>query len=166
LSISDAWADDATTDAGNPVKTLVRWPAISTRHDFLGDGYCITAIKPWDGKAAKDPAVKSLINDGVAQLDQDAERPPQGALCRRYHGKMRSRRLLQRTEQERLLPEDRGDLVVSLTTRRGLAEVRLRGLLRRTWRLHQARLRRHRLAAEGLGSERSGRNHNGKIRSE
>ncbi len=29
--------------------------------------------KPWDGKAAKDPAVKSLLEDGVRRLDQDAK---------------------------------------------------------------------------------------------
>src|SRR6185503_393175 len=41
-------------------------------HDFLGDSYYITAIKPWDGKAAKDPAIKSLIADGVTLLDKSA----------------------------------------------------------------------------------------------
>src|SRR5207237_383345 len=41
-----------------------------------------------------------------------------------------------------------------LQPERSLAEVRLRGLLRRTRRLHQARLRRHRLAPEGLKRHR------------
>ena len=54
---------------------------------LLGDSYYITAIKPWDGKAAKDPAVKALISDGVARLDQNAQRSPQGALRRRCRGK-------------------------------------------------------------------------------
>ncbi len=54
------------------MKTLVKMARDIYPHDFLGDSYYITAVKPWDDKAAKDPAVKSLINDGVARLDQEA----------------------------------------------------------------------------------------------
>src|SRR6202521_5696171 len=72
IGIEDAWADDATTLAPATLKTLVKVARDIYPHDFLGDSYYITAIKPWDGKAAKDPAVKSLINDSVARLDQEA----------------------------------------------------------------------------------------------
>src|ERR1700754_436573 len=72
LSVSDAWADDATTLTPATLKTLVKVARDIYPHDFLGDSYYITAVKPWDGKAAKDPAVKSLIADGVTRLDQDA----------------------------------------------------------------------------------------------
>ena len=48
------------------LKTLVKIARDIYPHDFLVDSYYITAIKPWDDKAAKDPATKSLINDGVA----------------------------------------------------------------------------------------------------
>src|SRR6478736_2580691 len=72
LGISDAWADDATTLAPATLKTLVKVGRDIYPHDFLGDGYYITAIKPWDGKAAKDPATRVLIADGVAQLDKAA----------------------------------------------------------------------------------------------
>ena len=72
LSVSDAWADDATTLTPATLKTLVKVARDIYPHDFLGDSYYIAAIKPWDGKAAKDPATKSLINDGVARLDQEA----------------------------------------------------------------------------------------------
>src|SRR6478752_8216034 len=72
LSVSDAWAGDATTLTPATLKTLVKVARDIYPHDFLGDSYYITAIKPWDGKAAKDPSVKSLINDGVSRLDQQA----------------------------------------------------------------------------------------------
>src|SRR6184192_2136624 len=72
LTISDAWADDATTLTPTTLKTLVKLARDIYPHDFLGDSYYIAAIKPWDGKAAKDPAVKSLINDSVSRLDADA----------------------------------------------------------------------------------------------
>src|SRR6478736_9151571 len=72
LGISDAWAEDATTLTPATLKTLVKVARDIYPHDFLGDSYYITAVKPWDAKAAKDPAVKSLINDAVSRLDAEA----------------------------------------------------------------------------------------------
>src|SRR5262245_10578433 len=72
MGIEDAWAEDATTLTPATRKTLVKIARDIYPHDFLGDSYYITAVKPWDAKAAKDPAVKAMINDGVSRLDQDA----------------------------------------------------------------------------------------------
>src|SRR3981189_3905884 len=73
IGIEDAWAADATTLAPATLKTLVKVARDIYPHDFLVDSYYITAIKPWDGKAAKDPAVKAMIENGVQRLDQDAK---------------------------------------------------------------------------------------------
>src|SRR6202048_3466643 len=73
IGIEDAWATDATTLAPATLKTLVKAARDIYPHDFLADSYYITAIKPWDAKAAKDPAVKALLEDGVRGLDQDAQ---------------------------------------------------------------------------------------------
>src|ERR1700727_1712587 len=73
LGIEDAWAADATTLTPATLKTLVKVARDIYPHDFLVDSYYITAIKPWDGKAAKDPAVKAMIENGVQRLDQDAK---------------------------------------------------------------------------------------------
>src|SRR6476620_9560460 len=72
LGVSDAWAEDATTLTPTTLKTLVKVARDIYPHDFLVDSYYITAIKPWDAKAAKDPGVKALLEDGVRRLDQDA----------------------------------------------------------------------------------------------
>src|SRR5215468_15946 len=72
LGVSDAWAEDATTLTPATLKTLVKVARDIYPHDFLGDSYYITAVKPFDGKAAKDPAVKAMISDGVTQLDKAA----------------------------------------------------------------------------------------------
>src|ERR1700750_658626 len=72
LGIADAWADDATTLTAATLKTLVKVARDIFPHDSLADSYYITAVKPWDGKAAKDAAVKTMIVEGVARLDQDA----------------------------------------------------------------------------------------------
>src|ERR1700687_1591127 len=73
IGIADAWAADATTLAPPTLKTLVKVARDIYPHDFLVDSYYITAIKPWDTKAAKDPAIKLLLEDGVRRLDQDAQ---------------------------------------------------------------------------------------------
>jgi hypothetical protein len=73
LGIEDAWAADATTLTPATLKTLVKVARDIYPHDMLVDSYYITAVKPWDGKAAKDPAVKALLEDGVRRLDQDAK---------------------------------------------------------------------------------------------
>src|SRR6266478_7901825 len=70
IGIEDAWAADATTLAPATLKTLVKVARDIYPHDFLVDSYYITAIKPWDAKAAKDPATKALLEDGVRRLDQ------------------------------------------------------------------------------------------------
>src|SRR5712672_1056701 len=72
LGLSDAWADDATALTPATLKTLVKVARDIYPHDFLVDSYYITAIMPWDAKAAKDPAIKALVEDGVRRLDQDA----------------------------------------------------------------------------------------------
>ena len=119
-------------------------------HDMLVDSYYITAIKPWDGKAAKDPAVKAMLEDGVRRLDQDAQDRHKLAYAQVPWEADRVV-LLQGIEQTDFFKT--GSLRsrrLALQPGRAVAEVRLRGLLRRAWRLHQARFQRHRLAAEGL----------------
>src|ERR1700737_3874424 len=76
IGIEDAWAADATTLAPATLKTLVKVARDIYPHDFLVDSYYITAIKPWDAKAAKDPAVKTLLEDGARRLYRDAKNGP------------------------------------------------------------------------------------------
>lgn len=65
FSIEDTWAADATALQPASMKTLVKVARDIYPHDMLVDSYYVTAIKPWDGKAAKDAAVKTMIEDGV-----------------------------------------------------------------------------------------------------
>ena len=113
LGIEDAWAADATTLTPATLKTLVKVARDIYPHDFLVDSYYITAIKPWDGKAAKDPAIKAMLEDGVKRLDQDAK----------DHHKLGYAEvpweadrvvLLQAVEQTEFFKKIRSDLVVSL----------------------------------------------------
>ena len=113
LAIEDAWADEATALAPSTLKTLVKVARDIYPHDFLVDSYYITAIKPWDGKAAKDPAVKTLLEDGVRRLDQDA-RDRHNAAYAQVPWEADRVVLLQGIEQTDFFKKLRSDLVVSL----------------------------------------------------
>jgi hypothetical protein len=113
IGIEDAWAADATTLTPATLKTLVKVARDIYPHDFLVDSYYITAIKPWDGKAAKDPAVKAMIEDGVRRLDQDAKDRHKAAYAQ-IPWEVDRIALLQGIEQTDFFKNVRSDLVVSL----------------------------------------------------
>jgi hypothetical protein len=113
LSIEDAWAEESTALAPSTMKTLVKVARDIYPHDFLGDIYYINAIKPWDGKAAKDPAVKTLLEEGVRRLDQDAQGRHNVAYINVPWEADRIV-LLQGIEQSDFFKKIRSDLVVSL----------------------------------------------------
>jgi hypothetical protein len=113
LGITDAWADEASTLPPATLKTLLRMARDIYPHDFLGDSYYISAVKPWDDKAAKDPAVKALISDGVARLDQEANDRHKMPYVQLAWENDRVA-LLHKIEQSAFFQKIRGDLVVSL----------------------------------------------------
>jgi hypothetical protein len=113
LGITDAWADDATTLTPATLKTLVKVARDIYPHDFLADSYYITAVKPWDGKAAKDAAVKTMITEGVARLDADA-RDRHKVPYAEVPWEVDRVALLQRIEATEFFTKMRGDLIVSL----------------------------------------------------
>src|SRR3974390_3904036 len=78
IGFTDAWADDAAALTPATLKTLVKIARDIYPHDFLGDSYYSIAIKAWDAKAAKDPAVKAMITEGVARPDTNARGRPKG----------------------------------------------------------------------------------------
>lgn len=119
LTLQDAWAADATALTPATLKTLVKVARDIYPHDFLADSYYITAIKPWDDKAAKDPATKSLINEGVGRLDQDAMDRHKAPYAQVQWEADRVT-LLQRIEQTAFFQKIRGDLVVSLYNQKEL----------------------------------------------
>ena len=113
IAIEDAWATEATTLTPATLKTLVKVARDIYPHDFLVDSYYITAIKPWDAKAAKDPAVKALLEDGVQRLNQDAQDRHKMAYVQVPWEADRIV-LLQGIEQTDFFKKVRSDLVVSL----------------------------------------------------
>ncbi|WP_458148774.1 gluconate 2-dehydrogenase subunit 3 family protein [Bradyrhizobium sp. UFLA05-109] len=113
VNIENAWADDSSALEPATMKTLLKVARDIYPHDVLGDSYYITAIKPWDGKAAKDPTVKTLISDGIARLDQnsrDRHKLPYAEVPWEADRVV----LLKEIEQSDFFQKVRGDLIVSL----------------------------------------------------
>jgi hypothetical protein len=113
VGIENAWADDASALTPATLKTLLKVARDIYPHDVLGDSYYITAIKPWDGKAAKDPAIKALISGGITGLDQNARdrhKVPYAEVPWEADRVV----LLKEIEQSDFFQKVRGDLIVSL----------------------------------------------------
>ena len=119
LSIGDAWADDTTALSPATMKTLVKVARDIYPHDMLVDSYYITAVKPWDAKAATDAAVKTMIEGGIARLDQDA-RDQHKLPYADVAWEADRVKLLQGIEQTEFFQKVRGDLIVSLYNQKKL----------------------------------------------
>jgi hypothetical protein len=119
LGISEAWAEDATALSPATLKTLVKVARDIYPHDILVDSYYITAVKPWDGKAAKDATVKAMIEGGVSRLDQ-AARERHKVPYAEVGWESDRVALLQGIEQSDFFQKVRGDLVVSLYNQKEL----------------------------------------------
>lgn len=113
LGIEDAWASDAKALSPATLKTMLKVARDIYPHDSLVDSYYITAVTPWDDKAAKDPAVKSMLEDGVRRLDQDAKDRHKVPYAQVQWEEDRVA-LLRGIEQTDFFKRMRGDLVVSL----------------------------------------------------
>lgn len=71
LRAADAWAEGGALKP-ETLKTLMKVARDIYPHDSISDLYYITAVKPWNDKATADPAVKALIEGGIAELDAAA----------------------------------------------------------------------------------------------
>lgn len=113
LSIDGAWAEAATALKPDTMKALARMARDIYPHDHLADHYYIAAVTPWDAKAAADPKVKALIEDGIARLDEDARarhKSPYAAVAWEEERVV----LLRGVEHTEFFGKVRGDLIVSL----------------------------------------------------
>ncbi len=112
ISPTAAWAQDAKNLPPATLATLVKVARDIFPHDHIGDVFYIRAITPWDAKAA-DPAVKAMLVEGVARLDQDAQ-DAHGVAYVVVPWEEQRVVILQANEHTVFFTKLRGDLVVSL----------------------------------------------------
>ncbi|MGI9383191.1 MAG: gluconate 2-dehydrogenase subunit 3 family protein [Methyloligellaceae bacterium] len=68
-----AWAMKVKTLKPETMRTLIQMARDIYPHDRLADKYYAKAVKSYDVVAAKEPALKALIEDGVNTLDSLAK---------------------------------------------------------------------------------------------
>ncbi len=112
LSATAAWAQDAKNLPPATMATLARAARDIFPHDHIGDVFYVRAVTPWDAKAA-DPAIKAMLADGVARLDQDAH-DAHGVAYIAVPWEEQRVALLRASEHTAFFGKLRGDLVVSL----------------------------------------------------
>ena len=113
ISATAAWAADAKALAPHQMATMVKAARDIYPHDHIGDIFYVRAITPWDAKAAKDPAVQTLVAEGVARLDADAQER-QGCPYLNVAWENDRVALLRGIEHTKFFRTLRADLVVSL----------------------------------------------------
>jgi len=74
LGLKDAHAQNFPALGGHHGVTLVKMARDIFPHDKLPDRFYVAAILPYDGQSAKDPALRKLLVDGVADLDARAQK--------------------------------------------------------------------------------------------
>ncbi|CAJ0680021.1 twin-arginine translocation signal domain-containing protein [Ralstonia mannitolilytica] len=94
-------------------KTLVRMARDIYPHDKLADTFYVEAVAPYDAASAKDPAVRTLLTDGVKDLDQRA-RQRYGVPYAQVKTESERVALLKDIESTPFFKKVQGDLVTGL----------------------------------------------------
>ncbi len=72
ISPDNAWGLESTALKPDTMATLILMARDTYPHDQLADRYYAIAIKGHDAKAGKDASYRTLLEDGVADLDKRA----------------------------------------------------------------------------------------------
>ncbi len=110
LCPANAWALETTTLKPDTMATLIQLARDIYPHDTLADRFYAIAVKGQDAHAAKDAAHKTLIEDGIADLDKRAG--PGGYRAIGWEDQRVAH--LRDIEKTPFFQAVRGDLVVSL----------------------------------------------------
>ncbi|HJV84068.1 MAG TPA: twin-arginine translocation signal domain-containing protein [Noviherbaspirillum sp.] len=111
-SSGDAFAESLTTLGPDAAKDLLKMARDIFPHDKLAEKYYMHAIEPYDA-AAKDPATKKLLADGITLLNATAQRM-HGAAYVRIPEEEKRVAVLKAIETSPFFQKIRGDLVTRI----------------------------------------------------
>lgn len=120
ISADAAWAQAAKTLSPKTMATLAQTARDIFPHDHLADKFYIVAISGYDGLAAADPKMKSMLDDGVAQLDAEAASRFKAANYLAMNWEADRVLILQGMVHTPFFSKLRGDLVVTLYNQKEL----------------------------------------------
>ena len=110
INVTEAWGIEVKGLQPETMKTLILMSRDIYPHDRIADRFYAIAAKPFDAKAAADPATKNMFEKGVADLNALAG--PSGYLG--LHWEADRVALLHRIAATPFFEAVRGPLVVSL----------------------------------------------------
>lgn len=113
IHIEEAWGLQTTILKPKTMRTLVKVARDIFPHERLPDKYYAIAVKGYDESAARDPAVKRLIESTVDELDGFAERHYKSPYAV-IPAEVDRAQMLRRIQSGTFFKQLRGDLVVSL----------------------------------------------------
>jgi len=109
----EAWGLEVTNLKPETMRTLIIMARDVYPHDRLADKFYAVAMKPYETKAATDPALKAMVEDGVITLDTLAK-AKHGAPYAELGWEDQRTAILRQIEDSAFFQAVRGGLVVSL----------------------------------------------------
>jgi hypothetical protein len=113
LAPAAVYAQSFNTLGADTGKTLIRMARDIFPHDKLADNFYAQAEAPYDAAAAKDPALKAMLADGVATLNAKAQKR-HGKPYTEVPGEAERVVLLKEIEASAFFQKVKGDLVTGL----------------------------------------------------
>ena len=74
LHTGEAWGLEVNNLTPETMRTLIKMSRDIYPHDRLADRFYAVAMKVYDEKAGSDPATKQMVEKGVAELDELAQK--------------------------------------------------------------------------------------------
>lgn len=109
----EAWGLEVTALKPETMRTLIVMARDVYPHDRIPDRFYAIAMKPYEADAAKDPALKALVEDGVVTLDTLAK-AKHGVAYADLGWEDQRVAILREIEDGAFFQKVRGGLVVSL----------------------------------------------------
>jgi hypothetical protein len=122
IHTTEAWGLETKTLKPETMRTLIKMARDIYPHDRLDDRYYAIACKPYDEKSASDANLKSLIDEGVAKLDEAAMKAHKAPYAAVPSEADRTALLKAHTDTP-LFKKLRSDLVVSLYNQKSVWSV-------------------------------------------
>lgn len=119
LHTEEAWAFEAKAISAEAARSLVKIARDIFPHDKVADQFYAVAVKTYDEKAASDPKMKALVEEGIAQLDALAK-GKYGVPYAAVGWEAQRVDLLKTVSGGPFFKKIRGDLVVSLYNQKEL----------------------------------------------
>ena len=119
IHTSEAWGLETATIAPEQMRTLIKMARDIFPHDQIADKFYAIACKPYDAKAAADPKLKAIIDNGVKRID-DIARFTHKVPYAQVGWEAERNAILKKVADGALFKKLRGDLVVSLYNQKEL----------------------------------------------